>query len=130
MVTRFAPSPTGFLHLGHAYAAFQAWDEARRANGQFLLRLEDIDVARCRSYHETALLEDLAWLGLSWPKPVWRQSERMPVYKKSLDRLERLGLIYPCFCSRAELAAIDAPQGPDGVIYPGTCRQMFHVERQ
>ena len=130
MTTRFAPSPNGLLHLGHAYAAVRAWDEAQAGGGTFLLRLEDIDTTRCRSHYEAAIFEDLAWLGLNWPEPVWRQSERMPVYREALDRLERLGVLYPCFCTRAELAAIDAPQGPEGPLYSGTCRGMFHMERE
>ncbi len=130
MTTRFAPSPTGLLHLGHAFAAMRAWDEARSANGTFLLRLEDIDTTRCRPHYVEAIFEDLTWLGLTWPQPVWRQSERMPIYKDALDRLDRLGVLYPCFCTRAELATIDAPQGPEGPLYPGTCRGMFHVERE
>ncbi|AGT09293.1 tRNA glutamyl-Q(34) synthetase GluQRS [Paracoccus aminophilus] len=126
--TRFAPSPTGPLHLGHAFAALTA---ARLADaGQFLLRIEDIDQSRCRPAYEAAIFEDLAWLGLDWPKPVWRQSERLGAYQQALDRLAALGLIYPCSCRRADiLAALDAPQegqkpliGPDGPIYPGTCR--------
>jgi len=130
MLTRFAPSPTGLLHLGHAFAALRAWEEAQSASGTFLLRLEDIDSMRCRPNYEAAIIEDLAWLGLAWPEPVWRQAERMPVYREALDRLERLGVVYPCFCTRAELAAIDAPQGPEGPVYPGTCRGMFHMERE
>ncbi len=130
MTTRFAPSPTGLLHLGHAFAALQAWKEAQAGIGTFLLRLEDIDTTRCRPQYEDAILEDLAWLGLMWPEPVWRQSDRMASYKDALDRLDRLGVLYPCFCTRAELAAIDAPQGPEGALYPGTCRRMFHVERE
>lgn len=129
MTTRFAPSPTGLLHLGHAFAAWRAWEEAQAGKGIFLLRLEDIDTTRCRAHYEEAIFEDLAWLGLRWPEPVWRQSERMPFYKAALDRLERLGVLYPCFCTRAELATLDAPQGPEGPLYPGTCRGMFHVER-
>lgn len=124
MTTRFAPSPTGLLHLGHADTALRAWDDAQAAGGLFLLRLEDIDTARCRPHYEEAIFADLAWLGLKWPEPVWRQSERMPSYKEALDRLDRLGVLYPCFCTRAELAAIDAPQGPEGAVYPGTWKTM------
>lgn len=130
MHTRFAPSPTGLLHLGHAYSALRAWEEARSGHGTFLLRLEDIDTARCRSQYEAAIFEDLAWLGLRWSEPVWRQSGRMPVYKDALDRLDRLGVLYPCFCTRAELAEIAAPQGPEGPLYPGTCRGMLYLEQQ
>jgi glutamyl-Q tRNA(Asp) synthetase len=129
MFTRFAPSPTGLLHLGHAFAAWQAWAEAQAAQGTMLLRMEDIDSTRCRAHWEKAILEDLRWLGLTWPEPVWRQSERMPAYREALDRLERLGVIYPCFCTRRELSGIDAPQGPDGPLYPGTCRGLSALER-
>jgi glutamyl-Q tRNA(Asp) synthetase len=129
MFTRFAPSPTGLLHLGHAYAAFRAWDEAQQGRGGFLLRIEDIDSTRCRPHFEEAIFEDLAWLDLSWPRPVWRQSERLPAYREALDRLQRLGVVYPCFCTRQEMASIDAPQGPDGPVYPGTCRARPEDER-
>lgn len=129
MRTRFAPSPTGRLHLGHAWAALRAWDEARRAGGTFLLRMEDIDTARCRACYEAGIFDDLAWLGLAWPEPVWRQSGRMAVYRAALERLTAMGLIYPCFCTRRELAAIDAPQGPDGPVYAGTCRNLSPGER-
>ncbi len=130
MFTRFAPSPTGLLHLGHAYAALRAWEEARAGQGAMLLRLEDIDTTRCRPHYEAAIFEDLKWLGLAWPEPVWRQSGRMEVYRGALQRLEALGVVYPCFCTRKELAGIDAPQGPDGPLYPGTCRAIPEEERQ
>ena len=130
MLSRFAPSPTGLLHLGHAYAALRAWEEAQAGTGTMLLRLEDIDSGRCRAHYEAGIFEDLAWLGLKWPEPVWRQSHRMVHYQDALGRLERLGVVYPCFCTRAELAGIDAPQGPEGALYPGTCRGMFHMEQQ
>jgi glutamyl-Q tRNA(Asp) synthetase len=121
--TRFAPSPTGLLHLGHAYAAWFAQDAA--SGGRFLLRLEDIDRSRCRAEFETAIFADLAWLGLAWEQPVRRQSEHLPQYQAALDRLAGAGLLYPCFCSRADIAAAGAaPQGPDGPIYPGTCRSL------
>jgi glutamyl-Q tRNA(Asp) synthetase len=134
IVTRFAPSPTGLLHLGHAHSALVSARLAEAAGGRFLLRLEDIDVGRCRPEFETAILEDLAWLGLSWPAPVWRQSVRMADYRVALDRLEAMGLLYPCFCTRkdiqAEIAASpSAPHGPDGPLYPGTCRALDPVER-
>jgi glutamyl-Q tRNA(Asp) synthetase len=129
MLTRFAPSPTGLLHLGHAYAALRAWEEAAAGGGQMLLRLEDIDATRCRAHYEAGIFEDLHWLGLSWPEPVWRQSERMVFYQSALERLEALGVVYPCFCTRRELAAIDAPQGPDGPVYAGTCRSLSAQER-
>jgi glutamyl-Q tRNA(Asp) synthetase len=127
IVTRFAPSPTGYLHLGHAASALFAHDLARRAGGRFLLRIEDIDAARCRPEYEAAILEDLAWLGLAWDGAVRRQSDHLADYQAALDRLVRLGVVYPCFCSRKEIAAEiaaagAAPHGPDGPVYPGTCR--------
>jgi len=128
--TRFAPSPTGFLHLGHAFAALRA----AAAGTRFLLRLEDIDTQRCRPEYETAILEDLAWLGLRWEEPVLRQSARLEAYAEGLKRLQAQGLLYPCFCSRREIAeeiarAVEAPQGPDGPLYPGTCRCLSATER-
>jgi glutamyl-Q tRNA(Asp) synthetase len=125
IVTRFAPSPTGYLHLGHAHSALSGWHRARAGSGRFLLRIEDIDPARCRPEYEGAILEDLAWLGLDWDGPVRRQSEHLQDYKAALDRLRGLGLIYPCFCSRKDIAAaVSAPHGPEGPIYPGTCRSL------
>ncbi len=128
--TRFAPSPTGPLHLGHAYSALLAYDMALEQNGDFLLRIEDIDQGRARPEWEAQIYDDLKWLGLSWPTPVMRQSERLPAYEATLDQLWQLGLLYPCACSRADIAAaVSAPQegapilGPDGVIYPGACRK-------
>ena len=125
--TRFAPSPTGLLHLGHAYAALVA--ASRASPGEFLLRIEDIDAARCRPEFEMAIHEDLAWLGLDWQRPVLRQSERRAAYGAALNQLISLGVCYPCRCSRGDIRAVlSAPQegaplaGPDGLIYPGTCR--------
>ena len=127
--TRFAPSPTGPLHLGHAYSALLAHDMARASGGEFLLRIEDIDQSRARPTWEQQIYDDLRWLGLSWPEPVLRQSDRLPRYRAALDRLSAMGLTYPCCCNRADIeAAAGAPQegvpqfGPDGRIYPGTCR--------
>ncbi|WP_306751413.1 tRNA glutamyl-Q(34) synthetase GluQRS [Paracoccus actinidiae] len=124
-VTRFAPSPTGLLHLGHAYAAIVA--ERLADPGQFLLRIEDIDRDRCHPEYETAIYEDLAWLGLAWQRPVMRQSDRMAAYRNALKQLA--SLTYPCRCRRGDIrAALSAPQegalpaGPDGLVYPGTCR--------
>jgi glutamyl-Q tRNA(Asp) synthetase len=133
-VTRFAPSPTGLLHIGHAYSAWVGWRAARQAGGRFLLRIEDIDEGRCRPEFEAAIREDLAWLGLDWDGPVWRQSERLPVYAAALERLRAMGVLYPCFCTRkdiqAEIARIgSAPHGPDGPLYPGTCRGLSEAER-
>ena len=130
--TRFAPSPTGPLHLGHAYSALLAADMAGTAGGRFLLRIEDIDSSRARPEWEDGIYDDLAWLGLTWETPVMRQSERLPAYRAALTRLWALGLLYPCTCSRRDIAAAaEAPQegvppafGPDGLIYPGTCRQI------
>jgi glutamyl-Q tRNA(Asp) synthetase len=133
--TRFAPSPTGPLHLGHAYSAMLAHDTAMAEGGTFLLRIEDIDQSRARSEWEAQIYEDLRWLGLSWPKPVMRQSERLPRYRTALDQLTSMGLTYPCCCNRADIeAAAGAPQegvpqfGPDGRIYPGTCRNRLPSE--
>lgn len=130
-VTRFAPSPTGPLHLGHAYSALLAHDMARQNNGTFLLRIEDIDPQRSKPQWEAQLLDDLAWLGIRWDAPPARQSERLSDYSAALDRLWARGLIYPCSCTRRDIdAALSAPQegaphhGPDGPIYPGTCRHL------
>ena len=127
--TRFAPSPTGPLHLGHAYSALLAHDMAKAASGTFHLRIDDIDQSRSRRSWEIQIFDDLAWLGIDWPQPVWRQSERLPAYRKALEQLWNRGLLYPCTCTRADIrAAASAPQegapphGPDGLIYPGTCR--------
>ncbi len=130
IVTRFAPSPTGPLHLGHAFSALTAADLAASSGGRFLLRIEDIDRSRARPEWERLIEEDLTWLGLDWPRPVMRQSDRLPVYHAALDRLWTSGLLYPCTCHRRDIeAAARAPQeggepvvGPDGIVYPGTCR--------
>ena len=142
-VSRFAPSPTGQLHLGHAYAAWFAWDIARAATaggtaGRFLVRLEDIDQGRCRPAFAAAILEDLAWLGVTWEEPVWRQTEHLEAHRGALAVLADAGLVYPCFCTRrdiqAEIAAAAgaphlAPAGPDGPLYPGTCRRLDPADR-
>ena len=125
-VTRFAPSPTGRLHRGHAFSALFARQAARDAGGRFLLRIEDTDRTRCRPEFEAGILEDLAWLGLDWERPVRRQSDHMAEYAAALAKLEAKGLLYKCFCTRADIAreieaAGGAPHG-DGAIYPGTCR--------
>lgn len=123
--TRFAPSPTGRLHLGHAWSAIQAHDAARAAGGRFTLRIEDIDGTRSRPEHVAAILADLEWLGLVWDGDVIFQSQRLPLYQAALDRLRAMGLLYPCFCTRADIAAsLSAPHGPDGARYPGTCRGL------
>jgi glutamyl-Q tRNA(Asp) synthetase len=124
-VTRFAPSPTGRLHLGHALSALLAHDYARERDGSFLLRIEDIDPGRSRAEHVDGIIEDLLWLGLEWDGELLYQSERLPLYAEALDRLKKQGLVYPCFCTRADIAASAvAPQGPDGPVYPGTCRGL------
>ncbi len=129
IVTRFAPSPTGYLHLGHAYSACLAYDLAQEKGGRFILRIEDIDPTRCKDIYVQALLEDLAWLGLAWETPVRRQSEHLADYGAALDRLQAMGLLYPCFCTRQDIraevaAALSAPQGPDGPVYPGACKPL------
>lgn len=129
MITRFAPSPTGPLHLGHAYSAMLSHDMAMAAGGTFLLRIEDTDTARCRPAYATAILDDLNWLGLTWEQPVLRQSDHLPRYAEALTRLTDLGLCYACTCSRSDIqSALSAPQEGvthqpfDGAVYPGTCR--------
>lgn len=130
VITRFAPSPTGLLHRGHAYSALMAWQLARANAGRFVLRIEDIDTARCRPEHDAAILADLAWLGIDWDGPVWRQSDRGAAYAAALARLVAIGVAYPCFCTRADIAAAaSAPHGPEGPLYPGTCRHLDPVTR-
>lgn len=134
ITTRFAPSPTGHLHLGHAYSALFAAEYGER----FLVRMEDIDPGRCRQEFETSILEDLMWLGLEWEIPVRRQSEHMGDYTAALKILDDVNLLYPCFCTRADIrreievaghAPHGAPSGPDGPLYPGTCRHLSQNER-
>ena len=138
--TRFAPSPTGLLHLGHARSALDGWTRARAAGGRFLLRLEDIDQARCRPEYAQATLEDLAWIGLDWDGPVRVQSAHLAQYRQALDALDANGLLYPCFCTRGDIAASASAQhpepggtpgrAPDGTtVYPGTCRRLAPAER-
>jgi glutamyl-Q tRNA(Asp) synthetase len=123
IVTRFAPSPTGKLHLGHAFSAIQSHDRARGAGGSFLLRIEDIDGTRSRPEHVADIVRDLHWLGLEWDGDILFQSSRLACYADALDRLKAMGLLYPCICTRADIAASgSAPHGPSGAIYPGTCR--------
>ncbi len=123
-IERFAPSPTGCLHLGHAFSALIAWDQAMAQDGMFLLRIEDNDHTRVRSEYEQAIYDDLHWLGLSWPTPVLRQSANLAAYKTALDFLDSLGLTYACECTRSVIKeALPLPiYGPDGLVYPGTCR--------
>lgn len=130
VVTRFAPSPTGDLHLGHVYAVLFASERARQSDGRFLVRIEDIDAGRCRDAFVERNLDDLRWLGLTWEEPVLRQSARLPLYAAALDRLKMLNVVYPCFCTRkaiqAEIrAAGGAPHADEtGTVYPGTCRML------
>jgi len=135
LVTRFAPSPTGLLHLGHAYSAWFAFETARASSGRFLLRIEDIDFTRCRPEFETAILEDLAWLGIEWESPVRRQSEHLREYAAAADKLRARQLLYPCFCTRKDIlqeieSAGGAPHGPEGPLYPGLCRHLPEEERE
>jgi glutamyl-Q tRNA(Asp) synthetase len=142
-VSRFAPSPTGRLHLGHAFSAVKAHDFARARGGAFLLRIEDIDPGRAKREFVDGIVEDLDWLGLAWDGPIVFQSERLGLYAEALERLKAAGLAYPCFCTRAEIAAeiaasAAAPHprsgsrtgGPDGSVYPGTCRGLLPCERE
>ncbi|HKY17307.1 MAG TPA: tRNA glutamyl-Q(34) synthetase GluQRS [Rhizomicrobium sp.] len=129
IVTRFAPSPTGLLHLGHAYAAITAYE----SGDDFLLRIEDIDKGRSKDAFIQAIFYDLKWLGLSWDEPTLRQSTRMGAYAEALVHLKAQGLVYPCFCTRAEIAAEiaragEAQHGPDGPVYPGTCHALAQEE--
>ncbi len=127
--TRFAPSPTGGLHLGHAWSALFAHAAARDSGGHFLLRIEDIDAGRCRPEHTEQIIDELKWLGIDWDGPVRIQSGRMADYRRVLAELTNRGLTYPCFCTRRDIAdeiarMQSAPQGPDGPLYPGTCRTL------
>jgi glutamyl-Q tRNA(Asp) synthetase len=135
-VTRFAPSPTGYLHLGHAYSAQFAYEAARLSGGRFLLRIEDIDPTRCRAEFERGIVEDLRWLGLRWDGAVRRQSQHIAAYGNALRRLKALGVVYPCFCTRSRIRAEiegagHAPHGPSGeAAYPGLCRHLPEAERR
>jgi len=132
-ILRFAPSPNGRLHLGHAYSALFTAHWAEQLGGKFLLRIEDTDITRCKPEFTEAIFEDLRWLGLDWPEPVWRQSERFDVYQGFAEQLRDMGLLYPCFCSRSEAAAKARGADPDGApLYPGTCRHLApsEVERR
>src|ERR1700737_4505616 len=137
-VFRFAPSPNGYLHLGHAYSALLNFDLARRAGGIFLLRIEDIDATRCRPEFEAAIYQDLAWLGIVWEQPVRRQSEHFVLYRNAVEKLSAMDLIYPGFESRAEIARLVAqreagapwPRDPDGApLYPGAAKSLSAAER-
>lgn len=130
MLTRFAPSPTGELHLGHAYSAALAHEAARAANGLFRIRIDDIDGSRSREEHVAASLADLAWLGLGWDGDPVRQSAHLADYVAALENLRARGFVYPCFCTRADIAqSLAAPHGSAGAIYPGTCRSLADAER-
>lgn len=127
---RFAPSPNGFLHLGHALSALVTWHAAAQLGGTALLRIEDIDTARCKPEFTQSIFEDLEWLGLSWPEPVLVQSERFDIYAVAANRLRDMDLLYPCFCSRAAIASHATGTDPDGApLYPGTCRHLTNAER-
>ncbi len=136
IITRFAPSPSGYLHLGHAYSALFAWRLADQPNGRFLLRIEDIDGSRNKSEFEDAIYEDLDWLGITWNEPEMHQSKRTDVYRAALNHLEKMNLLYPCFCTRKDILAeinssAGAPHGHNdyGPIYPGICRAVAEPER-
>ena len=134
MRTRFAPSPTGPMHLGHAYAALVAREAADHGNGVFLLRFEDIDRSRVRPGYYNLIEEDLQWMGLEWQEEPMRQSDRLEVYSNALTALQEQGLVYPCFCTRRAIAdeisrITNAPHGPEGPVYPGTCRKISADER-
>lgn len=134
VITRFAPSPTGLLHKGHAYSAFKAYTYAKNSGGLFILRIEDIDTTRCHQKFNDAIYEDLKWLGIQWQEPVRIQSEHFDDYKQALDSLKAMGLLYPCFCTRRDIReeierSPKAPHGPEGALYPGTCRHLSEAER-
>src|SRR6202140_5042345 len=137
-VFRFAPSPNGYLHLGHAYSALLNFDAARQSGGRMLLRIEDIDGTRCRPEFEAAIYQDLGWLGIRWEAPVRRQSEHLSDYRNALEKLSAMGLVYPSFESRAEIARLVAereadgpwPRDPDGApLYPGHARSLSAEQR-
>jgi glutamyl-Q tRNA(Asp) synthetase len=135
VVSRFAPSPTGRLHLGHAWSALLAHDFARARGGTFLLRIEDIDAGRSRPEHVAGIFEDLTWLDLAWDGEPIFQSRRLPLYAEALARLKAMGLVYPCFCTRSAIAAeiaasAAAPHGPDGPLYPGTCHSLTSEQQE
>ena len=130
MVTRFAPSPTGRLHVGHGWSALMAHDMARAGGGRFHLRIEDIDGTRSRREHVAGIVADLGWLGVAWDGDIIFQSARLDAYDAALERLKAMGLLYPCFCTRADIqASLTAPHGPEGPVYPGTCRGMGAAEQ-
>ena len=138
-VGRFAPSPSGRIHLGNLLCCLLAWLSARQKGGKVVLRIEDLDTARCKRPYAEQMIEDLQWLGLTWdegpgvggPDGPYYQSERTALYEQALEKLERMGLVYPCYCTRAELHAASAPHRSDGqAVYPGTCRHLTAAERE
>ena len=138
-VGRFAPSPSGRIHLGNLLCCLLAWLSARQKGGKVVLRIEDLDIARCKRPYAEQMIEDLCWLGLTWdegpgvggPDGPYYQSERTALYEQALEKLERMGLVYPCYCTRAELHAASAPHRSDGqTVYPGTCRHLTAAERE
>jgi glutamyl-Q tRNA(Asp) synthetase len=134
VITRFAPSPTGLLHKGHAFSAFTAYNFARKHDGLFILRIEDIDTTRCTTEFSDAICEDLRWLGITWEEPIRIQSGHFPFYKQELEKLKTMGLVYPCFCTRKDIReeierSPKAPHGPEGAPYPGTCRHLTADKR-
>ena len=129
-ILRFAPSPNGLLHLGHAYSALYTWHAASLLGGTALLRIEDIDAERSKPEFTAAIMADLAWLGLDWPEPVMQQSLRMDIYAEAGNQLRDQRLLYPCFCSRSQIAAVATARDPDGApLYPGTCRHLDRGEQ-
>lgn len=131
IVTRFAPSPTGYLHRGHALSALTAYEFSVQNKGQFLLRIEDIDTVRCREDYIQPIYDDLAWLGLTWPVPVRRQSQHFNDYQQALDQLTSMGVTYPCDCTRKDIQALNPERGPEGLLYPGSCKgQSARVLKQ
>jgi glutamyl-Q tRNA(Asp) synthetase len=130
-IFRFAPSPNGYLHLGHAYSALFTERAAKAAGGITLLRMEDIDLGRCKPEFVEAIYEDLKWLGLSWPEPVMHQSLRFPEYERAAAKFRQVGLLYPCFCSRSDIAEVATARDPEGApLYPGTCRHLQDADVQ
>lgn len=125
-ITRFAPSPTGYLHLGHAYSALYSYQKCKEADGKFLIRIEDIDFTRCKPEYEDAIFEDLEWLGIKWEHEVIRQSERHDTYLKQINLLHQRELLYPCFCTRKEIEELTVPNHTD--LYPGTCKKLSPSE--
>lgn len=132
--TRFAPSPTGYLHLGHIFSAFFAYEASKILGGELILRIEDIDQQRSRNHFEESIVNDLDWIGIKYRKEIRKQSEKMTDYRAAIEELKRLNLVYPCFCTRSEiqseiLRAGNAPHGIDRTVYPGTCRRLGNADK-